>query len=122
VEAILHRHPDVVLASVYAVPDVVVGDQVMTTLLLRDGAGFDPAGFAAFLAEQADLGTKMAPKYVRLTTELPQTATSKVLKRVLRNEAWHCDEPVWWRPHKDDAYRLLTPEDVAGLDEALERR
>ncbi len=37
VEELLQRHPDVVLASVYAVPDVAVGDQVMATLLLHDG-------------------------------------------------------------------------------------
>ena len=42
VEGILQRHPDVVLASVYAVPDTVVGDQVMATLLLREGAGVRP--------------------------------------------------------------------------------
>ena len=39
VEAILQRHPDVVLASVYAVPDTVVGDQVMAIVLLRPGTG-----------------------------------------------------------------------------------
>ena len=44
VEGILQRHPDVVLASVYAVPDTVVGDQVMATLLLREGRAFDPDG------------------------------------------------------------------------------
>ena len=36
------RHPDVMLASVYGVPDVDSGDQVMAALVLRDGASFDP--------------------------------------------------------------------------------
>ena len=112
VEGILQRHSDVVLASVYAVPDTVVGDQVMATLLLRDGAAFDPEGFAAFLEGEEDLGTKWAPRFVRVTDQLPETATTKVVKRVLRNEAWHCDDPVWWRPTKDAPYRLLTPEDA----------
>ena len=122
VEGILQRHPDVVLASVYAVPDTVVGDQVMATLLLRPGTSFDQEGFAAFLAGEEDLGTKWAPRYVRVTDELPSTATTKVIKRVLRNESWHCDDPVWWRPVKDGAYRLLGPEDVAELDRAIEER
>ena len=42
IERILQRHPDIVLASVYAVPDPVVGDQVMAAVQLRpglDGAG-----------------------------------------------------------------------------------
>ncbi len=122
VEGILQRHPDVVLASVYAVPDTVVGDQVMATLLLHDGRTFDPDGFAEFLAGEEDLGTKWAPRYVRVTLELPQTATTKVLKRVLRNEGWHCDDPVWWRPERDAPYRRLEPADVEGLDRIIAER
>ena len=122
IEAILQRHPDVVLASVYAVPDTVVGDQVMATVLLREGASFDPDGFASFLAGEADLGTKWAPRFVRVTDELPETATTKVLKRVLRNEGWRAPEPVWWRPHKDAPYRLLTEADADDLDRMVAER
>ncbi len=122
VEGILQRHPDVVLASVYAVPDTVVGDQVMATLLLRPGATFDPEGFVDFLAAQSDLGTKWAPRYVRITDELPQTATTKVLKRVLRNEGWRSSEDVWWRPAKDAPYRLLVETDADDLDKAVASR
>jgi len=122
VEGILQRHPDVVLASVYAVPDTVVGDQVMATLLLHEGRTFDPEGFATFLAAEEDLGTKWAPRYVRVTASLPVTATTKVLKRVLRNEGWHCDDPVWWRPAKDGPYRRLEPDDVAELDRVIAER
>jgi fatty-acyl-CoA synthase len=122
IEGILQRHPDVVLASVYAVPDTVVGDQVMATVLLRPGAAFDPVGFADFLAGEADLGTKWAPRYVRVTDDLPETATTKVLKRVLRNEGWRCPEPVWWRPEKDAPYQLLTGADAERLDRAVAER
>ena len=119
IEAILQRHPDVVVASVYAVPDTVVGDQVMATVLLRPGAAFDPQGFADFLAGEADLGTKWGPRYVRVTDDLPETATTKVLKRVLRSEGWRCPEPVWWRPEKDAPYRLLEVADADALDRAV---
>ncbi len=122
IEGILQRHPDVILASVYAVPDTVVGDQVMATVLLRPGSSFDPVGFAEFLAGEADLGTKWAPRYVRVTDDLPETATTKVLKRVLRNEGWRCPEPVWWRPEKDGGYRLLNPEDADILDRSVAQR
>ena len=44
IEAIVGRHPDVLLASVYGVPDADSGDQVMVALVLRDGADFDAAG------------------------------------------------------------------------------
>jgi len=119
VEEVLQRHPDVVLASVYAVPDTVVGDQVMATLLLRDGRSFDPERFAEFLAGESDMGTKWAPRYVRITDDLPVTATTKVLKRVLRTEGWRCAEPVWWRPEKDGPYRPLTEADADALDRAV---
>jgi fatty-acyl-CoA synthase len=122
VESVLQRHPDVVLASVYAVPDAVVGDQVMATLLLRPGRRFDPVGFAEFLAGESDMGTKWAPRYVRITDELPVTATTKVLKRVLRNEGWHCNDPVWWRPQRADPFQLLRPADAAALDRAIAER
>ena len=71
VERILARHPDVVLAAVYAVPDEEVGDQVMAALQLQPGATFDPSDFDEFLNEQPDLGTKWTPRYVRITDALP---------------------------------------------------
>src|SRR5829696_5320343 len=77
VERILARHPDVVLAAVYAVPDPDVGDRVMAALQLRPGVTFDPEDFAAFLAAQPDLGTKWAPRFVRIAATLPVTETSK---------------------------------------------
>jgi fatty-acyl-CoA synthase len=122
VEAVLQRHPDVVLASVYAVPDTLVGDQVMAALLLRPGGTFEPDGFAAFLDRESDMGTKWAPRYVRVTDQLPETATTKVLKRVLRAEGWRCADPVWWRPEKGAPYRLLQPEDAEALDRAVAAR
>ncbi len=119
VEAILVRHPDVVVASVYAVPDVAVGDQVMAAIALRPGATFDPAGFSTFLAAQDDLGTKWGPTFVRVASELPATATSKVLKRELRHQRWRCPDPVWWKPDRGSSYRPLTPADADALDGAV---
>lgn len=114
VERILGRHPDVAEVAVYAVPDEVVGDQVMAAVVAGP-AGFDGAGLGAFLADQADLGTKWAPRYVRVTDALPATPTNKVLKRELRAEGWDVDDPVWWRPGRNDGYRLLTAADADDL-------
>ncbi len=120
VERILLRHPDVVVAAVYAVPDPAVGDQVMAALQLRpDAPPFDPEAFDAFLGAQDDLGTKWSPTFVRVTEELPVTATAKVLKRQLRQERWHTDDPIWWRPGRGQPFRRLEAEDVAALDAAV---
>ena len=116
VARILERHPDVVLAAVYAVPDEITGDQVMAALQLREGATFDPRGFAEFLTSQRDLGTKWAPRYVRICSELPTTATSKILTRNLRSEGHGCADPVWWRPGGSNVirYTRLPQEQRAG--------
>jgi fatty-acyl-CoA synthase len=120
IERIMQRHPDVVLASVYAVPDPVVGDQVMAAVQLRPGLKtLAAAGLLEFLAAQHDLGTKWAPRFVRMSDALPTTATNKVLKRSLRAERWNCAEPVLWQPERGAPYRLLDSEDAARLEEAV---
>ena len=120
IERILQRHPDVVLASVYAVPDPVVGDQVMAAVQLRPGLETLAAeGLVEFLAAQRDLGTKWAPRFVRMSDALPTTATNKVLKRSLRAERWNCAEPVLWQLEKGGPYQLLDPNDAATLERAV---
>ncbi|WP_007509212.1 AMP-binding protein [Pseudofrankia saprophytica] len=118
VEAILARHPEVRSVAVYAVPDDPVGDRVMAALELRGGAGFDPAAFDAFLAEQPDLGPKWVPAFVRVTGELPKLASMKIDKRRLRREAWRSG-PVVWRPAKGEPLRPLDDADRARLDPLL---
>lgn len=109
IERILLRHPDVGDVAVYAVPDPLVGDQVMAAIVLRQGSVFDPDTFAEFLAAQPDLGPKQIPRFVRLIPRLPRTATFKVLKRKLAAQRWRCADPVWWREGHDETYRPLTP-------------
>ncbi|MDT7571045.1 MAG: steroid-22-oyl-CoA synthetase [Actinomycetota bacterium] len=119
IEQILLRHPDVVGVAAYAVPDPQVGDLVMAALELRAGASFDPEEFAGFLKQQADLGTKMAPRFIRLMGALPVTATMKTVRRELRREAWICADTVWWTPARDGGYRRLIDTDVAALSTAF---
>lgn len=108
VERVLARWDPVVMCAVYPVPDPRTGDQVMAALELADGRPFDPGAFAAFLAAQPDLGTKWAPRFVRVVRSMPLTATGKLDKRPLRRERW--DGPdVWWRPGRDLAYEPLAP-------------
>jgi fatty-acyl-CoA synthase len=121
VERILFRHPDVVMAAVYAVPDPHGGDQVMAALELREDARFDPESFREFLDSQADLGTKWAPRFVRITVQMPLTGTNKVLKGPLQQEGWDTADDVWWRADRGaGSYRLLDVDDRKRLAEELE--
>ncbi|MCX5382256.1 AMP-binding protein [Streptomyces sp. NBC_00083] len=109
IENILARWEPVRGVAVYAVPDPVTGDQVMAALALPDPAAFDPAAFTAFLASQPDLGTKMAPRFVRVMAGLPVTATNKVARAGLRREGFWSGGPVWWRPPGTTTYHPLPP-------------
>jgi fatty-acyl-CoA synthase len=95
IERVLLRYPDATEVAVYAVPDPVVGDQVMAALVMAPGAEFDAVKFRAFLPEQPDLGLKQWPSYVRISAELPRTVTFKVLKRQLSTQGVDCGDPVW---------------------------
>jgi fatty-acyl-CoA synthase len=121
VERILSRFPGVVTAVVLPVPDPRTGDQALAVLELTDPAGFDADAFGEFLEGQADLGTKWAPRFVRITHAISLTGTGKVDKRPLRREHWRTIDPVWWRPFATSggggpvAYRRLTPDDLDAL-------
>ena len=116
VERILSRFPGVTAAAVYAVPDPVTGDQVMAALELPgfSGDGFDPAAFGSFLGEQPDLGTKWAPRLVRITADLPVTATHKISKPALRRMLWHGEDPVYERAGQ--TYVPMTADRKAALE------
>ena len=119
VERILGRFPGAAGVAVYGVPDErTADDQVMAAVEMAPGERFDPDAFARFLAEQPDMGTKWAPRFVRLT-RLPVGATGKVDKRALRADRWTTDDLFYWRPERDAAYRAFTADDRAALDERL---
>ncbi|MET7882348.1 long-chain-fatty-acid--CoA ligase [Streptomyces avermitilis] len=111
IENILARYEGAAAVAVYAVPDPVAGDQVMATV----AGDFDPLDFGRFLLAQPDLGTKMAPRFVRVVERMPVTATNKIHRAGLRREGFRCADPVWWRPPGERVYRRLTGADVAGL-------
>lgn len=94
IERILIRHPGISEVAVYAIPDPVVGDQVMAALVLAQDAIFDLGEFREFLREQSDLGPKQWPAFIRIATALPRTETFKILKRQLSAEGTACADPV----------------------------
>jgi fatty-acyl-CoA synthase len=124
VEDILQRHPDVVLAVVYGVPDAEAGDRVMAALELRPGVRFDPENFAAFLAAQPDLSPKWVPTYVRVAAALRRSETNKVAKRDLQREGFlGVDGPdrLWWRTRGAGSHRPFGRDDLRALRETFRR-
>jgi fatty-acyl-CoA synthase len=123
IEAIVGRHPDVLLVSAYGVPAPDSGDQVMVALVFRHGAAFDPASFAAWLDAQADLSPKWKPQFVRVCEKLPSTPTNKILTRTLAHEKFRSDrvdgDTVYLRTRGAEHFRVFGEEDESLLRDAF---
>ena len=84
VEAALLMHPKVREAAVYSVPDERLGEEVGATVYAEPGLDVDE--LRTFL--EAHLAKFEVPRYVLPVTEpLPRTASGKILKRELREQA-----------------------------------
>ena len=123
IEAIVGRHPDVMLASVYGVPDPDSGDQVMAALVLRQGAVFDASSFASWIDGQADLSPKWRPRFLRIAEALPTTPTNKILTRTLVQQKFRRDrvggDPLYVRDRQAAAYRPFEGPDESALHAAF---
>jgi fatty-acyl-CoA synthase len=114
IERLLLRHSAINRVAVYAIPDGHVGDQVMAAIVLNQGQALEPTAFEAFLDAQPDLSAKARPRYVRIATDLPSTATHKVLKRQLiaQGTAIAEGETLWEREPRGTAYRAASHADT----------
>lgn len=118
IERVLRRHPDVIAAGVYAVPDPRSGDQVMAAIEVEKPAAFDPERFAGYLREQDDLGSKGTPRFLRVSGALPVTGSNKVLKRALQADKWHTEESVYrWVGRGTPEYGRMTEDAKRVLDD-----
>jgi long-chain acyl-CoA synthetase len=82
---VLYRHPAVREVAVYGAPDPDRGEEVRAAIVLREGASASPEALAQFCREH--LAAYKVPQRVELVPELPKSATGKILKRVLREQA-----------------------------------
>jgi long-chain acyl-CoA synthetase len=84
VEAALLEHPDILEASVYAVPDERLGEEVGATYYSSEE--IDESTLRGFLTDK--LAKFKIPRYLwGQGSPLPRTASGKILKREIREEA-----------------------------------
>ncbi|MFD8138020.1 class I adenylate-forming enzyme family protein [Streptomyces sp. CB02366] len=83
VEDVLHTHPAVREAAVVGVPDAYRGETVRAYVSLRPGASAEPGELRAYCEER--LAAYKYPREVRILSELPKTASGKILRRELRS-------------------------------------
>jgi acyl-CoA synthetase (AMP-forming)/AMP-acid ligase II len=86
IEDALHRHPAVLDAAVFGVPDEEWGERVHAAVQLRPGASVSPEELAAFCRQH--LAGYKVPREVTFHADLPRDAAGKLLKRALREPYW----------------------------------
>lgn len=117
IEHVLRRHPAVIAAAAYAVPDPRSGDQVMAAVEVARPADFDAAAFAEYLSGQPDLGAKAVPRLLRVSARLPMTGSNKIVKHELQQQRWRTDEDVYrWSGRRPVVFELLDAEGRHALD------
>jgi long-chain acyl-CoA synthetase len=85
VEHVLYRHAAIREVAVYGAPDALKGEQVRAAVVLKDGHAATAEEIVQFCRDH--LAVYKAPERVEIVNELPKSATGKILKRVLRDQA-----------------------------------
>ena len=85
VEDVLYEHPAVREAAVVGVADRYRGESVKAFVSLKAGRAAEPEELIAFCRER--LAAYKYPRQVEVLDALPKTATGKILRRELRDEA-----------------------------------
>jgi long-chain acyl-CoA synthetase len=83
VEALLARHPLVRQAAVLGVPDDKRGETVKAVIVLRDEADGTLSAEELIRWSRDNMSAYKVPRHVEFRTELPMTASGKVLRRML---------------------------------------
>jgi fatty-acyl-CoA synthase len=122
IEEAVERHPDVLAAAAYGVPDETAGDRVMVAIQPLPRRIVDPDELFEFISSQPDMSPKWMPTYIVVAGELPRGVTGKILIRELRREKFLLDDPrgpVYWRERGETTYKLLTPDDERRIRKAF---
>jgi crotonobetaine/carnitine-CoA ligase len=89
VEIEVDEHPAVAEVAAIGVSSPDGEDEVMVVVAAKTGARLDPAELVEFLVPR--MAHFMVPRYVRVVTALPKTATNKIQKSQLRSDGITAD-------------------------------
>jgi len=82
VEDALYKHPDIVKAAVFGVPDEKWGERVIAAVILREGRSATAEAIREFTKQH--LSSYKVPREVLFMEQLPESGTGKVQKNELK--------------------------------------
>ncbi|KAJ7327733.1 hypothetical protein OS493_026611 [Desmophyllum pertusum] len=85
IEYFLHTHPKIQDVQVISVPDERLGEEVCAWIKLRDGETMTAGDIKDFCKDQ--IAYFKIPRYIKFVDEYPMTASGKVIKYVIRQQA-----------------------------------
>ena len=85
IENFLMTHPKISMVSVVGVPDRRMQEVAMAFVKLKEGQTATPEEIIAFARDK--MANYKAPKYVKFVTDFPMTATGKIQKFILKDQA-----------------------------------
>ena len=85
IEEFLYTHEAIADAPVYGVPDPRYGEEVMVSVILREGASLTEDELREYC--QGRIAHYKVPRYVTFVDEFPMTVTGKVQKYKMRDAA-----------------------------------
>ncbi|WP_088014639.1 AMP-binding protein [Gottfriedia acidiceleris] len=85
IEEFLYTHPDVLDVQVVGVPDHVYGEEVMAWIILKEGIKITPEDIRMYC--KGKISKHKIPRYIEFIKEYPMTASGKIQKFRLREQA-----------------------------------
>lgn len=82
IDAVLLRHPDVIEAASFGVPDSALGEEIAAAVVLTSDSRLTEDGLKAWVAQR--LALHKCPRHVRFVPALPKGPTGKLLRTALR--------------------------------------
>jgi acyl transferase domain-containing protein/acyl-CoA synthetase (AMP-forming)/AMP-acid ligase II/acyl carrier protein len=91
VENMLYQHPAVAEVAVYGVPEPLLGEQVIASIIPKSGVAVTAKEIVAFCRQ--NMADFKVPNLIELVDSLPKGRTGKILKKILREQ---------WKPRSGD--------------------
>jgi len=85
IEEFLYTHPAIKDVQVIGVPDVQYGEEIMAVIILKEGMCLTEDEVKNYVKN--NMARHKTPKYVKFTDSFPMTASGKVMKYKLREQA-----------------------------------